>query len=206
VLNLRKNKHDIRAIISAGTGIGSSTITWDSEKNEIVSHPGEAGMMEFSPQTQLEYRFANHIQNLYGRDSCYWANIASGSGITRMYSMLKLMNTYHDSLNMDIHDPKVILDHPEDELCKATADLFFKSFGRFARNYVWTTMPYGGLYIVGGIPYKHPELFEEKFSSNYQDPRYQKELKEIPIYLVNEPNIGLYGAVEYLLLEMKKNQ
>jgi glucokinase len=201
-----KDNNSIRAIISAGTGIGSSIITWDSEKKQFVTHPGEAGMMEFAPTTKLEYALANHTKNYYGRKATYWANLASGSGITRIYSVLKLMNKHHDSLNLDDHDPKVILNNPEDELCKETTDLFFKLFGRFTRNYVWATLPYGGLYIVGGIPQNHAELFAENFALHYEGPSFYKELKQIPIYMVTEPNIGLYGAVKYLQLELSQNK
>jgi len=197
-----KNYNSIRAIISAGTGIGSSTITWDSEKKQFITHPGEAGMIEFAPTNKLEYALANHTKNYYGRKATYWANVASGSGITRIYSVLKLMGNHHDSLNLDDHDPKVILNNTEDELCKETTKLFFKLFGRFTRNYVWATLPYGGLFITGGIPHNHTELFIENFALNYEDPSFYKELKEIPIYVVTEPNVGLYGAVRYLQLEL----
>lgn len=200
-----KDKNHIRAVISAGTGIGSSSITWDSEKNHYICHAGEAGMIEFAPTNQLEYKFAHLIKHFYGRDVAYWANLASGSGITRMYSMLKLMETYSDSLNLDYHDPHVILKHPEDELCKATSDLFFKLFGRFARNYIWSILPYGGLYIVGGIPANHPELFKEQFALNYETPEFFHELKNIPIYMITDSNVGIYGAANYLLLEMQQD-
>lgn len=200
-----QNKNAIRAIISAGTGIGSSTISWDNENNEIICHPGEAGMLEFAPTNKLEYALANHTKNYYGRTTTYWANVASGSGITRIYSVLKLMGKHNDSLQLDDHDPKEILNNSEDELCKATTDLFFKLFGRFTRNYVWATLPYNGLYITGGIPHSYPELFKDQFSLNYNDPRFQKELKEIPIYMVTDPNIGLHGAMEYLLKDLRKS-
>ena len=198
--------HNMRAVVSAGTGIGSSTITWDTKKHRYITHPGEAGMLEFSPTNQLEYTFANHIRNFYGRDATYWANLASGSGVTRIYSMLKLMDNHEDTLYIDDHDPMVILQNPQDELCKATSDLFIKLFGRFTRNYVWSIMPYGGLYIVGGVPTAYPELFNEEFAGHYEDPRFFRELREIPIYMVTDPNVGLYGAVNYLLLELKDQQ
>jgi len=201
-----KNKHDFRAIISAGTGIGSSTITWDSENKKYITHAGEAGMLEFAPTTQLEYQLANLIKHFYGRDAANWANVASGSGITRIYTMLKLMDKHHDSLKLDKHEPNVILAHPEDELCKSTSDLFFKFFGRFARNYAWSVLPYGGLYIIGGVATKHPELFTQQFAKNYQDPQFYTELRQIPIYLIKDSNVGIYGAVTYLLQEMKEKE
>lgn len=201
-----QNKHDIRALISAGTGIGSCSINWDSKNERIIVHPGEAGLLEFAPTNQLEYALANHIKHFYNRDAAYWANIASGSGITRIYSMLKLMEKHHDSLNLDKHDPHIILEHPEDELCKATTDLFIKFFGRFARNYTWSILPYGGLYIVGGVATKHSDLFAEQFAQHYEEPQFQYELRQIPVYLIKDPNVGLYGAASYLLSEMRQNQ
>lgn len=200
-----EDKNHIRAIISAGSGIGSSTITWDNKKEQYITHAGEAGMLEFTPLNQLEYQLANHVKNFYGRRSAtYWANIASGSGVTRVYSMLKLMGKYEDSLHLDDHDPEVILNHPEDELCKATTDLVLKLFTRFSRNYVWAVLPYGGLYIVGSLAAKNPELFAENFASYYEVPAFHKELKQIPIYLVKDPNVGLYGAANYLLMSLKE--
>jgi glucokinase len=202
----KKDKNNIRAIISAGSGIGSSMVTWDSEKKRYITHPGEAGMVTFAPTDQLEYQLAIHTRNFYGRNDTYWANLASGSGITRIYSMFKLMGKYDDSLHLDDHDPIVILKHSKnDELCTATTDLFFKLFGRFARNYVWTTLPYGGLYIVGSVAAKNPELFVENFVASYEDPQFYSYLKEIPVYLVKDSNVGLYGAVNYLLSEIKDN-
>jgi glucokinase len=199
-----KNEHDLRAIISAGTGIGSSTITWDSKNKKYITHAGEAGMLDFAPSNQLEQQFFTHIKNFYGRDTTYWANVASGSGITRIYSMLKLMGKHQDNLNLTDHNANVILKNTEDELCKATSDLFFKFFGRFARNYTWAILPYGGLYITGGIAANHSELFTEQFARKYEDPQFQKELRQIPVYLIKDPNVGLYGAVNYLLQEIKK--
>ena len=200
-----KNTHDLRAIISAGSGIGSSTITWDSENKKYITHAGEAGLLDFAPTNQLEQQFFTHIKNFYGRrNTTYWANVASGSGITRIYSMLKLMGKYQDSLNLNDHNPDIILKHPEDELCKATSNLFFKFFGRFARNYIWSVLPYGGLYITGGVAANHSELFATQFAHNYNDPGFQKELRQIPVYLIKDPNVGIYGAVNYLLQELKE--
>lgn len=201
-----EDKSHIRAIISAGSGIGSSTITWDSKKEQYITHAGEAGMLEFTPTNQLEYQLANHIKNFYGRTATYWANIAPGSGVTRVYSMLKLMGKYEDSLNLDDHDPEVILKHPEDELCKATTDLVLQLFARFTRNYVWAILPYGGLYIVGSMAAKNSELFAEKFASYYEVPAFYQELRHVPIYLVKDPNVGLYGAANYLLMSLKEEE
>ena len=200
---MEQDKNHIRAVISAGTGIGSSIITWDSEKQCFITHPGEAGMLQFSPTTQLEYNLSNHVKNFYGRTATYWGNFASGSGITRIYSMFKLMGKYQDSLDLDDHDPMIILKHQEDELCKTTSDFFFKLFGRFARNYVWTVLPYGGLYIVGSVAAKNPDLFAQNFATYYEDPQFYNELKQIPIYLIKDGNVGLYGAAQYLLWELK---
>ena len=198
----RKNKNELRAIISAGTGVGSSTITWHHEKKKYITHAGEAGLLEFAPTNQLEYKLANHIKNFYNRDTVYWANLASGSGIVRIYSMLKLMNEHRDTLNLDEHNPKIIFQHPEDELCNATTNLFLQLFGRFARNYTFTVLPYDGLYITGGVPANNPQLFSDKFASAYEVPQFYSVLKQIPVYLIVDPHIGIYGAVQYLRSEL----
>ena len=197
-----KNMHDFRAIIGGEAGIGSSTISWDSKRNCYITHAGEAGLLEFSPTNKLEYEFANHIKNFYNRDAAYWANFASASGITRVYSMFKLMNIYNDSLHMDkYYDSKIVLNNLDDELCNATVDFVFKLFGRFTRNYVFSILPYGGLYITNTIATGNPELFSSLFIPAYVEPKFEKELKQIPIYLITDTNVSLYGAMQYLILE-----
>lgn len=49
---------------------------------------------------------------------------------------------------------------------------------------------------------KNPELFAEKFATHYKGPQFCKELKQIPISLVKDTNVGLYGVANYLLSEM----
>jgi glucokinase len=197
-----RNPTAIRAIVSIGTGVGSSLVSWDTKRECYIAHPGEAGMLEFSPSTKQEYEFANHIKNLYGREATYWANIASGSGIMRLYSMLKLTNTYTDSLRIDDHAACTILSNPEDELCKETINLFMKFLGRFIRNYVWAVLPEGGLYMIGGVINKSYELIAEQFAAHYENSQYVEGIKHIPIYIVKDSHIGLYGAAYYLISDL----
>jgi glucokinase len=193
-----------RAFVGVGTGLGSSTMTWNEKTEVYTANSSEAGLLEFSPNNHDEYDIANHIKQMWdGKNPICWANLVSGSGIRRIYSILKLTNKYHDSLRLDTHDPAVIFANPEDALCKATINLFGKLFARFVRNYVFATLPYGGLYITGGVAAKNVPFFSGSFVSEYENcGRIQEILKDIPIYLIADSTISLYGAVKNLLLEM----
>jgi glucokinase len=201
-------EHGIRAIIGAGTGLGSSLMIWNEKKQQYVTYPGEAGLIEFAPQSQFEYDLANHIKHMNGRTAIYWDHFVSGTGIIRMYSMLKLTHIFHDSMHLDVHDPAIIFTHPEDALCAATINTFFNLYARFARNYVFTTLPLGGLYIAGGIVAKNAPLFSSLFIPEYLNcpPCLQEILQSIPIYLITDYNVSLYGAMHYLLLEKNRSQ
>jgi len=199
-------EHGIRAIIGAKAGLGSCTQIWNELIEQYITHPGEGGIVEFAPNNQLEFDMAEHIKQTWNSQVVYWDAFVSGCGIKRIYNILKLSNKYNDSLILDVApEPAVIFAHPDDELCKATTNLFFTFYARFTRNHVFPILPYGGLYMTGSIAAKNVELFSTLFVPEYDNcvPCLQNILKRIPVYVVTDNNLSLYGAAQCLLREKK---
>jgi glucokinase len=113
------------------------------------------------------------------------------------------MNKYSDVLDLGEPDGMTILAHAyDDALCKETTDLFFKFYARFAYNFAWTTLPFGGLYLVGPTAARYPEMLSEIFLPEFFNCVASKKdlLKRIPIYVIDaDINCELYGAAQYLL-------
>jgi len=82
-------------------------------------------------------------------------------------------------------------------ICVRTMDVFVSAYGAEAGNLCLKTLPYGGLYIAGGIAAKNMSLMRKnnQFVVNYLNKgRMKVELEKIPIYLIKHKDVGLLGA------------
>ncbi|HSC24656.1 MAG TPA: glucokinase [Candidatus Babeliales bacterium] len=131
----------------------------------------------------------------------HWANFVSLSGIEYTYQLLQNMQSYSNAIDRDKHDAITILSYAiDDDLCRATADLFFKFYARFTYNFVWTILPFGGIYLVGETATVHQKMLSDIFLPEYFNCVSSKQpvLKRIPIYIINnDVQLILYGTMHY---------
>lgn len=197
--------HGRRAIIGAGDGLGSVAMVWDNVKQRYNSLAAEAGTGNFPAFTQFEFDLTECMKQERGFDTCHWAFFVAVPGIQYTYKILKSMNQYPESLNLGNPDGITILAHAhEDALCKATSDLFYTMYARFAYNFAWTALPFGGLYLVGPTATDYPAMLSEIFLPEFFNcvPSKKDLLKRIPIYVIHaDAHLGLYGAAHYLVIE-----
>jgi len=84
----------------------------------------------------------------------------------------------------------------QDEACRETYRLFTKFYARCAKNFALDILAEGGLYIYGGIAVKNKEIFTSKdFVNEFEKSHRRVEIiKKIPINLIINYDLGLYGA------------
>jgi glucokinase len=80
-----------------------------------------------------------------------------------------------------------------------TLKMFLEAYGAEAGNLALKLLPYGGLYIAGGIAAKiFPMLQQEDFLKAFKAKgRMTSLLERIPIHLILNPKVGLIGAALY---------
>lgn len=85
----------------------------------------------------------------------------------------------------------------EDFLSQKTMQVFLEAYGAEAGNLALKLLPYGGLYIAGGVAAKNLELMQSgAFLQAFQQKGRMRGLMErVPVYIVLHPNVGLLGAV-----------
>ena len=81
-------------------------------------------------------------------------------------------------------------------LAELALDRFVKIYGALAGNLALTTLATGGVYIAGGIAPKiinklKEGIFIESFNDN---PKMSAILKNMPVRVVLNTSVGLYGA------------
>ncbi len=131
----------------------------------------------------------------------------SGQGISNIYNYLKdgkklVMDGVLKEIDRanDEDKPALISKFAgENQTCREIMKLFVKMYGSFAGSLAVVFLPFGGVYLAGGIATKNEWLFLEdnlfmkNFERNY-NPILRPLLKKIPVYIVRDYSISLYGA------------
>lgn len=198
-----------KAIVGAGTGLGKGIMAWDERRLTYMPVPSEGGHADFAAQTQQELALIEFIKatdQITGPVS--WEHVLSGAGIKRIYNFLGTTGTYKETEHTraleqnGLHPDQIFSYRMRDERCKATFELFAGWYGRCAKNFSLDVLALAGVYIAGGIASKNLELFRlPNFMTEFLNANLQtKLLQQMPLYVITDYNVSLYGAARYLLL------
>jgi glucokinase len=115
----------------------------------------------------------------------------------------------HSGLNIEYNDPADITQHAlanTDQKCVEAVQQFCRIMGSFAGNLALNLCTTGGVFIGGGIAPRLGALFvNSEFRQKFEDKgNLAGYVKNIPTYLINEPDHGLLGALAYLLQQTKE--
>ena len=190
------------SIIGAGTGLGVALV-----HNTIVT-PTEGGHVDFAPTDESQMQLLAYLRKQHHRVSV--ERVLSGPGLTNIYKCCRNFPLYNQQENPNLKfliqnaaAPAADILHyavnEGDPISLRSMDIFIKCYGSVAGNLALTTLPRGGLYIVGGIAPKILSLLEDgRFLDSFLDKgRMTHLLKEIPIQVVLDSHVGLQGAANY---------
>jgi glucokinase len=212
------------AIIGAGTGLGKCFCI--PEDNKFRVFPSEGGHCDYASRNTLEDKLLTGLRPKYQilceknfklteaevkHVSVDEEAILSGPGIADIFYILK--TDYPESLGKEISalpvekQPEAIsiaANQKTNPLAEKTMEIFFEAYGAICGNFAVNLLPFGGLYIAGGIAGKNLDLIQEKkdlFLNAFNTKvRVNPELlKRIPIYIVTNELSGLEGAVNYVV-------
>jgi glucokinase len=202
------------AVIGAGTGLGECFLTWSHQNYQV--HSTEGGHADFAPRSPQEVQLMQYLQSKSGGRVSI-ERVVSGTGIVAIYQFLRdtSASPVGEQTPATIGLAQAIANweagqtgvdaaaliaaaaaQGDDALAMQTMDLFVEAYGAEAGNLALKILPYGGLYIAGGVAAKNLDLmrrggFLEAF---HQKGRMRSLLTEIPIHIVLNPQVGLIGA------------
>jgi glucokinase len=193
-----------RAVIAAGTGLGEAIIAWNGEDYQVLA--SEGGHTDFAPGSEQEIALLRFLWEKYPGHVSY-ERLLSGEGLVNIYQFLKKID--HAPVQPDIEqqmhdsDPAAVIGEAgvagTDELSVAALSLFCRIYGAEAGNLALKCLPYGGIYIAGGIAAKIlPMLTRGDFMEGYLEKgRYRAALKRTPVKVCINQEVGLLGALAF---------
>jgi glucokinase len=183
-----------RLAIGAGTGLGVCGLLKSS--NGWVTTPGEGGHVDFSPNSELQFKVLIHLQKKYGHVSV--ERILSGPGILNLYQALAEIRGQEAKFKTPAEITRAATSSNADQLSYDTLQLFCQIFGRVAGDAALNMGALGGVYITGGVIRNFLDLFlASNFKKCFEDKgRLQGYMSDIPIFISTTRYMGLLGAVQ----------
>lgn len=197
------------AVLGAGTGLGECFLTpLESGVYEVFSSEGSHG--DFAPRNQLEFELLTYIKDNYNLPRVSIERVVSGMGISAIYQFLRhkypdkesnrlkeIYQAWNSEENIDLSAEvsKAALEN-DDALCQQTMEMFISAYGAEAGNLALKILPYGGLYIAGGIAAKVLTLLKKgSFMESFKAKgRMSSLLSKMPVHVILNPKVGLIGA------------
>lgn len=192
-----------KAIVGAGTGLGKTILIWDEDGGRYRASASEGGHADFAAQSQLELDLISFITSSEKKSNAIsWEDLLSGDGIRRIYTFFCQRNGKENG-EIAPHPDEIFNSRTKDKNSWDTFALYTTIYARCAKNFALEALALGGVYIAGGIAAKNLPLFEmHSFMDEFVNcGKLHNLLESIPIWVIVDYNVSLYGSAAYLLLE-----
>lgn len=203
-------------VIGAGTGLGYSFLLRQGHSYQV--YPSEGAHADFAPRSDLEFQLLQYLREKFNVRQVPVYRVVSGPGILAIYQFLRdrrfapesppigqLVRNWQQN-GESIGETSIPVEaiasaalKKSDHLCEKTMQIFVEAYGAEAGNFALRLLPYGGLFVAGGIATKILPLIQESsfLRAFIGQSSLSSLLERIPIYIVLNPQVGLMGASIY---------
>jgi glucokinase len=194
-------EHGVRVIVGAGTGLGVAVLLFEEGRYRV--HPSEAGHGSFAPGTASHDALLRYLRGRLSHVS--YERVVSGQGPPAILDFLA--DTEGCTPSRELTDAMAQGDSTKaiaqfalenrDVAAVRALDLFVSAYGTFAGNMALAVLAHGGVFVGGGIAPKIAAKLEDgTFVRAFcAKGRFQPLLETIPVKIVMNEHVGLYGAL-----------
>ena len=211
-----------KLMIGPGTGLGMGYLLKNKNDKYYTIGSSEGGGQDFSAKSEFLLKLRNFIRDEVGLGNVSIGKMCSGRSLIPIYKFLYINGNKENKklqrepnlgkkidnfkkykevdkvgeINVEITTKGL---NGECELCRETLLLFTEIFAEFAGDLALFTLPTSGVYLMGGITrIITPMILNNTIFLNHfkNKDHFWFLLQKIPIYLVQNKDIGLIGATE----------
>lgn len=172
--------------IGAGTALGMAVLVSIPGRG-VLALPSEGGHTYFPFISRRELAFQEFYREKSGEKHITGNLVVSGRGLKYIHWFLT---------GEEVEPPEVVARFTPDSETLAWAAKFY---GRVCRDFALEALALGGLYIAGGVAARNPEILTHaNFRNEFLDsPTMGHLLAQIPVFLIDNQDSGLWGAAFY---------
>ncbi|MEM9395473.1 MAG: glucokinase [Pseudomonadota bacterium] len=184
---------ETRLMIGIGTGFNAAAVI--STPGGLLVTPSEAGHANLPVRTERELRLCRFVETAHGFPAI--EDVLSGRGLERVHAFL-------DAAPDRSERPHAaqIMEAAErgNRHALDTLELFIGLMGTVAGNLSLIHLPFGGVYLVGGVaramgPYLAAHGFSEAFANKG---RFADFMRQFPVWMLEDDFAALTGCAAYL--------
>jgi glucokinase len=189
------------AVIAAGTGLGEALFYFDGQTHHPM--PTEGGHGDFAPNNALEAELWAYLRTRLNGHVSY-ERIICGRGFYDLYAFVRDQGLAQESPHMieklaQAKDPSALITQQavagSDAISEMVCRLFARIYGAEAGNLALKSLPFGGVFIAGAIAGHILPFMQREFMLGFLDKgRFSELLKQIPVWVVSDPELALKGA------------
>ena len=191
--------HAAKLVIGVGTGFNAAPV-WEAETGRLVP-PSECGHANLPIRTEAELRLAQFVEGAHGFPGV--EDVVSGRGLERIYRWLG----HEAGEPRELKGPDILAAARDgsDPRAAEAAKIFVKVLGTVCGNLSLVHLPFGGVYLVGGMCRAVlPWLTEVPFADAFRDKgRFAGFMRNFAVHLVEDDYAALTGLASFLAREVE---
>lgn len=221
----RVEEDGVKVVMGPGTGLGEAFLAKSAFADCHEVYPAEGGHSEWSPRSEFDFRLhafakeyiatSENAENLKTPnkpiDRLSVERVCAGPALPLIYEFMKkeypalprVLETGEKPISPNDIVGKHIIDAglgKGDELCMKVVEKFTEIFGVETGDVGLKYLPYGGIYLVGGVTMALTDYIRENktFLDNvYAKGRCEGIMRRLPVMVVKpEIELGILGAEE----------
>lgn len=190
------------AVLGAGTGLGEAMLVPRPGALPRVL-PTEGGHSDFAPRDDFEVQMLRTLRERHGRVSVERVVSGDGLGVVYEHVLAARQEAPSEAIQRRLDagdDPGAAVGEAAmaggDEAASEAVQRFVSLYGAEAGNMALRSLPFGGLYVAGGIaPKLRARMESGTFLESFLDKgRMRPLLERVPVRLVLDAGVGLLGA------------
>ena len=186
--------HAARLVIGVGTGMNAAAVYRLGDRTLVP--PSEAGHVSLPAQNADELRLLDWIARKHGTPG--FEDVLSGRGFERVYEWL--CDEAGITAPLDAGGIMQAVNDGSNKIAEDAARVFIRMLGRAAGNLALVHLPFGGIYLIGGVA-RHfaPHLLRLGFQEAFYDKgRLSEFMEQFPVHLVDDDYAALTGSAAHL--------
>ncbi|UTH49408.1 glucokinase [Loktanella salsilacus] len=189
------NEHAAKLVIGVGTGFNAAPV-FDTEHGRLVT-PSESGHANLPIRTEQELRLCQYVSNAHGFPAV--EDVLSGRGLERVYAFLG--QEAGDPREERAHMIMAALADGRDPRAVEAAQIFTRILGTVAGNLSLIQLPFGGVYLVGGVARAFaPYLTQFGFGEAFRDKgRFAGFMGNFAVSVIEDDYAALTGSAAHLV-------
>jgi len=183
-----------RLVIGVGTGFNAAPVH-DTHHGRFVP-PSESGHANLPIRTEHDLALCQFVETAHGFPAI--EDVLSGRGLERVYS-------WHAAeagapSERSAADIMSACNTGEDEIAEAAVATFVRLLGTVCGNLALVHLPFGGLYLVGGVARAMaPHMQAFGFADAFRDKgRFAGFMHNFAVYIVEDDYAALTGLISHL--------